>query len=247
MTAIAQMPIGRIIALSKSKKRATNDLSESIEDKFSKIIDTITYRLAVRGVEMTYQGIAADLFNLRFDVLELLSVEQLPTPQIEEVVMDTNGLKGLLSTILPIYLDIMQTVLASSVLKQNKIERISLHGFHSATSFLSDEQSKLANSFLDDSLRVEFALIAVDCFLECQEKLPPSVSNDLYQFLKLAFERYAARAAFLRIWNSDNFTDHSQLIRNIHIVQSVMENEAGLFALKSRNIEDIKTHFEHTN
>jgi hypothetical protein len=240
MTAIAQMPIGRIIASSKS--HVVSDLNESIEDKMSKIVDIITYRLPLRGVETTYKTIASDIFNLRFDIFSQITPEQLLTLSVPSDSEQT----GIAADILPIYLHIMQKVLSLNTFKQHKIERISLQGFHTATSFLPKEQAEIANSFLDDSLRVEFALIASDCFSSVDKKLTPSVAHDLYMFLKLSFERYAARAAFLKIWNTDTYNPYSQLIRNIQIVQAKMEGDAGLFAFRAKNLEDIKTYFEQT-
>ena len=252
MNAIAQMPIGRIINMSRSKGHAVSYLSETIESKLSKIVDIITYRLPLRGAEVTYQSVASDMFALRFDMINQMSIKELMSLS-ESDESDTVGYKNLtglnclVGEILPIYFHIIELSLHTAFAgnrkynNKNRIEPINLDSLRVATSFLPNEQGKIINDFVDDSLRVEFGLIASDCFAETG--LSPLATDNLYQFLKLAFERYAARASFLKLWNLNAYLPTSQLVRNIQIVQSTMQAEAGQYAFQSSNLTDIKTHF----
>ena len=258
MTAIAQMPIGRLMSASRTVAQvagnAVINFSEPIEDKISKIMDIITYRLPLRGVETTYQNLEEDIFSLRFDFLAQITPSQLQFLALADGRYETHTsarLDRLVADICPIYMSIMRALFSANV-EYGKTtfssDRISLTEFRLAMDFLPRRQSAQLQQFVTDSLRVEFALMAVDCFSGSnRQKLTPSVASDLYTFLKLSFERYAARAAFLTVWNSDETLFDSLLLRNIHILQSRMESEAGVFAFKANNLADIKTHFDHVS
>jgi hypothetical protein len=256
MTAIAQMPIGRLMSASRTVAQvagnAVSDFSEPIEDKLSKIMDIITYRLPLRGVETTFQNLEDDVFSLRFDFLAQITPSQLQFLTLVEGSYETHPsarLDRLVADISPIYMSIIRSLFSANLeygATTFSADRISLKNFRIAMDFLPRRQSAQLQQLVDDSLRVEFALMAVDCFSDSnRKKLPPSVASDLYTFLKLSFERYAARAAFLKVWNSEETLFDSPLLRNIHIVQSRMESEAGVFAFKANNLADIKNHFEH--
>ena len=260
MNAVAQMPIGRIINSSRAKTpttiysapRPSKEAADMLEEKLSKIIDIITYRLPIRGVEATYESIKTDIFSLRFDMLDEITIDQIRNISESDFneYKTLSGLNSLVSDILPIYLEIMQALLASTYIQNNtpyvqnkKIDRISLDDFYIATSFLPNEQAQVMNAFIEDSIRIEFAMIATDCFAD-EKKLTPLAASDLYDFLKLAFERYAARAATFKIWDANSFQPTSQLLRNIQIVKSTMQVKGGAFSFQTNNLQDIKTHFE---
>lgn len=258
MTAIAQMPIGRLMSASRTVAQvagnAVSDFSVSIEDKMSKIMDIITYRLPLRGVETTFKNLEDDIFSLRFDFLAQITPSQLQFLALSDgsfYIHSFARMNRLLEDICPIYMSIMRAIFSANV-EYGKTtyssDRISLTEFRLAMDFLPHPQSAQLQQFVTDSLRVEFALMAVDCFSgSSHPKLPHSVATDLYTFLKLSFERYAARAAFLTVWNSDETLFDSPLLRNIHILQSRMESDAGVFAFKANNLADIKTHFDHVS
>jgi hypothetical protein len=230
MTAIAQMPLGQIVSLSKI----------STDDKASKIIDVITARLSIRGVETTYQSIANDLFTLRLEILNKITIDDAQKLPLSINKTHPNESDKLIADILPIYLHIMQKMLQQPL---QQIGTISLHDFHVATALMPREQGLYIEQFVEDSLKVDFALIAFDCFQF--STLPPSVFFDLYQLLRLSFERYAARAAFFKIWDTEDFETESQMLRSIKILRARMNADAHIWAFKAQNIEQAKTYFEN--
>jgi hypothetical protein len=233
MTAIAQMPIGKIISMSSYNSQA------------SKIIDAITYRLPFRGVDTTYKGVVDDLFKLRLDILNQTESDAVVKISLPLKSSMTQELNNLVSEILPIYSHISKKMVPS-LPKTESIETISLQGFKTITAFLPYKQAVQLADFVEDSLQIDFALIAFDCFASNLSTFPIAVSDDLYLFLKLAFERYAARAAFFKIWNPDDFETETQMLRSIKIVHAKMETDAGIFAFSAMSLNDVKNYFENT-
>ncbi|MEZ4885828.1 MAG: hypothetical protein R3E32_13935 [Chitinophagales bacterium] len=219
-----------------------NPSNTILQSKVEDIVNSIKSRIHKDGVEVVAISLIPNIFKLRCDVLEWTSKQNIPLSDylqtiqkqiVKNIQYQTNPLlNDTLSDILA-----LNHTIANSIFESANISNFSQLNQTTTTSSLSDKiiasfylfpNPLYSKKWMDESLKLEFALILADLILTDEISFSKSrIKNELIPFLKQTIVRYGAYAIFINLWYPKE-EDESNYLNSMRILAATtaMENKA---------------------
>jgi len=222
-----------------------NSPNSILESKIENIVGVIKNEIFNNPIEVVANSLIKPIFELRCSVIEWASKEKIEFSKYLEAVQEQivkniqyKSIPTLNKTLSDVFElshiitnDICQSVNLSNFGQIGELGSESSLSDKIVASLYSSPNPAYSKKWVDESLKLEFALILADLILTGEIAFNSfRITNELIPFLKQTIIRYGAYAIFIKLWYPQDDDDDGNYLNSMRILAATiaMENKVSV-------------------